>query len=88
MAIPICFNEHFYSTLLIKPESLHINWISVVSFQIQCGGIQSPNHENYVTVEIFLGLTVDIPRAAEAQWAGELAHDRRVASSIPEKAVG
>ena len=42
----------------IKAESLHLTHISIASFQIHCGGVQSQNDENCVNVQIFMDLTV------------------------------
>lgn len=46
--------------LLLNPwitaEGLHFNYFKVVSFQIKCGGTQNPNHEDGVTVRVFLDL--------------------------------
>ena len=34
----------------IKTESLHLKHILIVSFQLHCGGVQSQNNENCVSV--------------------------------------
>ena len=44
-----------------KDESLHLNHILIVYFQIHCGGIQSQNDANCVTVQILMDLTVCLP---------------------------
>jgi len=42
----------------IKAESLLLKHIMIVSFKIHYGGVQSPNDENGVNVQIFMDLTV------------------------------
>lgn len=37
-------------TLGIKADSLHFDHILMISFQIQCGGIQKQNYDNCVNV--------------------------------------
>ena len=37
----------------IKVESLYLKHILIVSFQIQCGGVQSQNDQNCVNVQIW-----------------------------------
>ena len=44
--------------LLIKAESLHLKHIMIVSFQGQCGGVQSQNAENCVNVAVNMDPTV------------------------------
>ena len=39
-------------------ESLHLNYILIVSFQVHFGGAQSQNDENRVIVLIYMDLTV------------------------------
>ena len=42
----------------IKAESLHLKHIMIVSFQGQCGGVQSQNAENCVNVAVNMDPTV------------------------------
>lgn len=55
------FNHMFLFNPMNKKHKVNhkvCSSIVVVSFQIQCGDTQSPNHEDCGTVQIFLGLAV------------------------------
>lgn len=60
VVVPPVFTWFGLESPRVEAESLHSKHLLTGSIQIYCGGVQSPNAENCVTVQIFMGLTVYI----------------------------